>query len=249
MRKFVPLHLTPGCTGIYLHQMRGTEEINIEQADTATALELLESMLDKENSGSIKAASIVTADRDRILADVYRELYGSKIESTVHCHHCRERFDVDFSLTTLLEKLHPGKRQVPENGVYVTANGISYRLPTGEDEMTAMLAGETDPVQALLNQCLVAGAESTNSAIVEEQMAATAPVMNLEMEAVCPECGREQKVRFDMQSFLLIRLKKERPRLLYEIDRIASSYHWSQQEILQLPRSLRKQYVDLIEAR
>jgi hypothetical protein len=44
-------------------------------------------------------------------------------------------------------------------------------------------------------------------------------------------------------------LKKERPRLLYEIHRIASSYHWSQQEILQLPRTLRKQYVELIEGR
>jgi Cft2 family RNA processing exonuclease len=73
--------------------------------------------------------------------------------------------------------------------------------------------------------------------------------MNLEMQAICPECAREQNVRFDMQTFLLVRLKKERPRLLYEIHRIASSYHWSQQEILQLPRTLRKQYVELIEGR
>ena len=249
MRMYIPLYLTPGCTGIYLRALRGVEEISIERTDTATALELLDSMFDLRNSTTIKAASIVTADRDRILATVYRDLFGSKIESTVSCHYCRERFDVDFSLTTLLEKLHPGVRQVPENGVYVTANGISYRLPTGEDEMAAMVPGETDPVQALLNQCLVAGAEGTDSATVEEQMAATAPVMNLEMQAACPECAREQKVRFDMQSFLLLRLKKERPRLLYEVDRIASSYHWSQHEILHLPRSLRKQYVDLIEAR
>jgi hypothetical protein len=229
--------------------MRGLEEINIERSDTATALELLESMIDKEHADAVKATSIVTADRDRILAAVYQDLYGSKIDSTVSCRHCHKQFDVDFSLTALLAQLHPGKTEVPKNGVYETTNGVAYRLPTGEDEMRAILTEETDPVQALLTQCLVDRADLAKSDLVEEAMATMAPVMNLEMQAVCPECAREQKVRFDMQSFLLLRLKKERPRLLYEIHRIASSYHWSQQEILQLPRRLRKQYVELIEGR
>jgi hypothetical protein len=248
MRVFVPLYLTPGCTGIFLRQMRGLEEINIGRSDTATALELLESMLDKD-AEAVKATSIVTADRDRILAAIYQDLYGSKIESTVSCRHCREQFDVDFSLTTLLTQLHPGKTELPKNGLYETANGVVYRLPTGADEMKAILTEETDPAQALLAQCLVDRADLAKADMVEEAMATLAPVMNLEMQAICPECAREQNVRFDMQTFLLVRLKKERPRLLYEIHRIASSYHWSQQEILQLPRTLRKQYVELIEGR
>jgi hypothetical protein len=263
MRLFVPLYLTPRCTGIYLHPVRGIDEISIEKTDTATALQLLDSMIDKNNSSAIhnsgintsvvnssaiSASSIVTADRDRVLAMVYNQLYGPKIESTVSCKHCKEKFDVDFSLTTLLAQLHPETKPVPENGVYEMAGGIAYRLPTGEDEMIAMSAIGKDPVQALLHQCLMAGSEIVQPGVVEEQMAAIAPVLNLEMQAVCPECGKEQKVRFDMQSFLLLRLKKERPRLLYEIHRIAHSYYWSHQEILELPRSLRKQYVDLIEA-
>jgi hypothetical protein len=244
---FVPLYLTPRCTGIYLHPIRGNAEMQIEKTDTETALQLLISMIDK-NTSAISASSIVSADRDRVLAMIYSELYGSRIESTICCKQCSEKFDVDFSLTTLLAQLQPGKTAVPENGIYELAEGVAYRLPTGKDEMMALSAEGIDPVQALLNECLVAGSEIVEPGVVEAQMAKLAPVLNLEMEAVCPECGKEQQVRFDMQSFLLLRLKKERPRLLYEIHTIAHCYHWSHEEILQLPRALRKQYVELIEA-
>jgi hypothetical protein len=206
-------------------------------------------MLDQTgNATSIKASSIVTADRDRILAAVYINLYGSRIESSVTCQHCQEKFDLDFSLDVLLEQYKPEEESIREDGIYETSEGVSFRLPTGEDELRAMSAGGTDPIQSLLNQCLVSEQITNDPISIEEKMSALAPVLNLELQAVCPECNGQQPVRFDMQSFLLLRLKKERPRLLYEVHRIALAYHWTHQAILQLPRRLRKHYVGLIEA-
>ncbi|ULQ53228.1 hypothetical protein [Flavihumibacter fluvii] len=248
-RLYIPLFLTPGLPGIYLQAIRGAEELQVDQADTTAAVELIQSMLDQQGAAeNIRASAIVTADRDRVMAAVYRQLYGPRIESSVTCRHCHEKFDLDFSLDALLEQYKPEETAVRDDGIYETAEGVCFRLPTGDDELLAMSAKGMDPVQALLNQCLVGVNVANQPSAIEEKMAALAPVLNLEMQAVCPECHQQQAVRFDMQTFLLMRIKKERPRLLYEVHRIAMAYHWPHADILQLPRMLRRQYVSLIEA-
>ena len=245
---FIPLLLTPGIAGIYLRPIRGTEEMNVSGSGTADAVQLLDAMLDQAANPSLKqTASLVTADRDRVLASLYIELYGPRIDSSLSCRHCREKFDLDFSLYSLLVQCAPPPALVKKDGVYATTDGVLFRLPTGDDELIAN-ASQSDPVEALLARCLLDEKEKPDTGNIESIMAGVAPVLNLEMEAVCPECNTSQQVRFDMQSFFLQRIKKERPRLLYEIHRIALAYHWSHDDILTLPRKLRKDYVKLIEA-
>jgi hypothetical protein len=100
--------------------------------------------------------------------------------------------------------------------------------------------------QLMLSRCLHAAPADEDKEHVQEFMEEIAPMLKMDMEANCPECGYRQALHFDMQSFLLTRMKNERPRIAAEIHSIASAYRWTHQEISDLPRSLRKTYAMLV---
>jgi len=246
---FIPLRVTPGAKGIYLRGLRGADELAIEETDTRNLIHLLDSMMDDGSKpNKIRAAQIVTSDRDRILAALYISLFGPKVASTLSCRNCAEKFDLDFSLHDLLAHSLPTLTQASDNGTYELEPGVSFRLPNGEDEMMINPNISGDGEKQLLERCLIEGNPETDNEKIQVKMAELAPVLNMEMQASCPECGVVQQVQFDMQSFFLMRLKQERHVLLREIHAIASQYHWSQKEILDLPGNVRKQYAALIHA-
>ncbi len=79
-------------------------------------------------------------------------------------------------------------------------------------------------------------------------MAEVGPILDLDLEATCPECGARQAIHFDICAHLLGALASERLWLAHEVHTIASAYGWSLAEILGLPREDRRVYVRLIEA-
>lgn len=246
---YIPLGLTPGIDAVYLRSLCGTDELAVEKTDTKNLIQFLDSLMMKGAMGNhVNAGQIVTADRDRILAALYISIYGSKVESTLSCQNCGQKFDLDFSLEDLLNHYQFVPEQVPENGTYRLEPGICFRLPNGEDEILINGLSKQDAEKILIDRCLLEGNPETDKEIVQLKMEELAPVLNLEMQAICPECSHAQKVQFDMQSFFLLKLMQERRLLINEIHCIASHYHWSQKEILDLPRNLRKQYMALIQS-
>ena len=244
---FFQLHLTQGAEGVYMRSLNGADEMAIENTGTQNLIALLESLLHSGKSvNKTHAAQIVTAERDRILASLYISMYGEKVESTVNCIACGEKFDLDFSLNELLRHYQPAT-EISENGRYQLEPGISFRLPTGEDELCINGHSGMEAARLLLDRCLIEGNTEKDSERVQSKMSEIAPVLSLEMQSVCPECGHEQQVHFDIQSFFLTKLKQERSQLFREIHHIASQYHWSHEEILTLPRNLRKRYAALIQ--
>jgi hypothetical protein len=249
---FVPLRLTNGVDGVYLHALRGADEMLVTDVSTRTALLLLEKLVARVNPGKATAtfpvADIVTADRDRIFAALFMSMYGSKIESTITCRHCSTPFDLDFSLSALLQHYQLAAVDPSSEGIFQIGKETRFRLPTGADELLLSEINETTAEDFLLSRCLIKGDLEKNGGLVQEKMAEIAPVLNLSMQAHCPECATDQEVHFDIQTFFLTRLKQEYPQLIKEVHRIAKGYHWSAEAILNLPRNLRKQYVAMIES-
>jgi len=248
---FIPLQLTNGMQGVYLNTLRGTDEMLVEDASTRTALLLLEKVIQRvipdTQLATFRVDAIVTADRDRIFAALYMAVYGNKIESTVACQQCSGRFDLDFSLQSLLDH-YQLSTTASEKGIYTLENEASFRLPTGADELLLQEISGTSGEDFLLSKCLIAGDIKKVGEQVQQKMAEIAPVLNVAMQANCPECETDQEVHFDIQTFFLTRLKREYALLVNEVHRIAKSYHWSPDAILNLPRHLRKQYVAVIES-
>jgi hypothetical protein len=82
---------------------------------------------------------------------------------------------------------------------------------------------------------------------VADALERIAPLLDVELDATCPECGHVHAVRFDVQRFFLGRLVAERAQRAAEIHRLARGYGWSLSEILSLPRARRRDYVELVE--
>ncbi len=247
----MPLAVTPGITDVYLKAITGANEIAVEDASSRSALLLLDGLLCESSNQPLDGdtvARIVTADRDRLLAHLYLSIYGNKVNGTVTCTHCKEPFDIDFSLLKLLQHYTIRAPLPSPDGTYHLEPSVHFRLPTGEDEILIAALPAQHAEKMLIENCIVSDTPEAFAETVQRRMIELAPLLNVEMESVCPECGHSEPILFDMQSFLLQKLLQERPRLLREIHLIASQYHWPQQEILHLPRKMRKQYAAMIDA-
>jgi hypothetical protein len=132
-----------------------------------------------------------------------------------------------------------------EEGFYRLAYDIRFRLPDGTDEMAVWGLPVEVAEEMLLQRCVPGPIKKERAAEIQLAMAQQAPVLLADMAATCPECGHFQNAHFDMQSFLLARIKNERKKVAAEVHCLAVAYGWAHREILDLPRSLRKTYVSL----
>jgi hypothetical protein len=247
--------LLPGGARAGLREVCGYDEEAVHGADTISAIQLLDRLLIAAPGTSLQpgsAARLTAADRDRLLAAVYQQTYGPRIEGTVPCTRCGTAFDLDFSLPDLLADLgsRPRTTGVEKGpaGVFVLPDGRCFRLPTGEDEYAVWHLPPDEAEKSLLARCMVEGDATAEPAAVQAAMWEAAPLLDVELEARCPECGEVQPIHFDLQSHLLSALLSERQQLTREVHRLATTYRWSLPDILGLARSQRRALVALIEA-
>ena len=190
-------------------------------------------------------------DRDQLLAAIYGYTYGQRILGTIACKACRQPYDLEFQLLDLMNNLQADVDetlvQPKGNGTYRLADGRHFRLPTAEDELAVWHLPEAEAERALLQRCVLEGDPEADPALIQSAMQTVGPVLDLDLNATCPECGEQQAFHFDIQSYLLSALQSEQAKLTQEIHRIATVYDWSLHEILGLTRRQRQAYVDLIE--
>ena len=242
-----------GCT-VRLRELNGHDERRIVGTTTADALQLLDAVIEplaRENPPP-RAEDLVAADRDRLLAALYQQAFGDRIEATLKCEGCSEPFDIHFSLRELIATVEQRPRDpsylVVGPNLFQTAAGHRFRVPTGRDESAAAAAASPDSVESsLLQRCVVDPTAPLDAAALQEALDEVAPLLEFELRASCPECQRVHLVQFDIQTYLLRSLLGEQDRLAAELHRIALAYGWSPDDILSLHRSERRQLVALIE--
>lgn len=235
---------------VRFREITGRDELFLKNTKASDAVDLVNRLIvGKENENEfLPAEKIATADRDRILSKLYQDNFGVKIEASIHCISCSKQFELDFSLIDLETHLRSSIKVIKnEQGVYYIDNDCCFRLPTGEDELAVSELNAEKATAELLNRCLLKGDQLKDGDEVQQTMSVIAPVLQTEMVAYCPECGTEQKVQFDIQTYFLTKIIQQQPAVIREIHRLAYTYKWSHHEILDLPRHLRRRYVELIE--
>jgi hypothetical protein len=245
------LHRAVSC--VQIRELAGRDEQAVESAATADAVRLIGGVLvESAPDRALNPLSLAAADRDRILAAIYQLTFGPRIDSTVHCLRCGDRFDLSFRLDDLanqLDRMAPEWLERCDRGLFRAPAGWRFRLPTAEEEIECVAIPSGDAARALAEKCILETAgQAPQLDELERAMEDAAPVLDLDLDARCPECGADQGVHFDIQSYLLNTIIQKRPRLWRDLHRIASAYHWSRPEILELPRSERRELVELIEA-
>jgi hypothetical protein len=240
---------------VQLRELNGFDEQSVCRTDTATAISLLDRLLIRGPgfvSENFNAIHLTAAERDRLLARVYEQTFGPRIESTTRCNLCESLFDLTFTIENLVAALHSSaslSSASPEpNGFFRAPGGLRFRLPTGEDELAAAGLPLKEAEQLLLQRCVLETDTELDAEGVQKAMAEVAPVLDVDIDAECPECKAKQSVRFDVQFYLLRTLEQQRNASLREAHRLAVAYGWSLNEILGLSRSQRKAFVEFIEA-
>jgi len=219
---------------IVLRPLTGADEMALAVAPATPALVLLERL-----GEGLNLAELSLSQTDRALAGIYFMLYGTQAECRVICESCGEKFEFNLDLAQIIRDQDAERPALPDgDGLWRLPGGAAVRAPTQSD-----LTG--DP-QSLAARLTVEG--EADAGEVDAFLESASPVLTLDMDASCPDCGSSAQMRFDMASYLTRRLAAEHPFLVRETHLIASRYGWSHNEIMALIRDDRRAYAGLIEA-
>lgn len=261
-----------------LRELSGQDEVSVLASGGRAATELLARLLVDVPGATLRAGEIwdlSLADRDRLIAHLYLQTFGDQVEARAHCVECNAGFEFDFSLSSLVDDIEEtalcarhalagADREAPLRDSDVPGffefGGLRFRLPTTRDEAALRALPAEAHVSELIDRCVEDSsgvrAEDSDDAdtqsgvreLLENALHALAPLLTTDLNPPCVECGQVQEVEFDVVSFFMAGLARERSLVLREAHTIASTYRWGHAEILTLPRAERRTYVELIEA-
>src|SRR5690348_10527053 len=219
---------------------------------------------------------LLVADRDYLLLRLRQATFGDRIRADLFCPwaECGERMSVDFSIDELPVRESVRKGPVYDmilSPMALAGSGdagdlgggeVAFRLPTGADqeELSGLLA--TDEARALtllLARCIerlgaggrpgadvVAALSGLARAEIEAEMMRTAPMVEREIETACAECHRSFTTPVDLRRFFFGELRTDNELLYREVHYLAYHYHWSEAEIMAMPRTKRALYLDVL---
>lgn len=224
-----------------LASVTGADEASLEVSGRG-AYALLRRVARSDDGSPLAIDSLPISDCDRLLAAIYADLYGDSAECRVDCRACEEAFQFTLHLSEIIAAQDAEKLPPPgADGAWELPDGRRVRAPTLADLATA------DPDE-LVRRLLVAGESQSDESQVEQFLERAAPVLSIDLDVDCPNCGSHDSVRFDLAHYFSARLAGERPFLIRETHLIAARYGWSQREIHSISRSDRRAYAGLIEA-
>ncbi|MFV8753953.1 DUF6760 family protein [Nannocystaceae bacterium ST9] len=138
----------------------------------------------------------------------------------------------------------------PECEQRLAGRRIRLRVPTGADQHALSLDDEAQALAELVRACaqpLDGEGEIDGDAFdaIDRAIEAMSPGMATTLSTACPECHRDQRIEFDPCALAVP--PSGEPDLFDEIHTLAFHYHWSETEILSLPRARRHRYLRRIE--
>jgi hypothetical protein len=194
-------------------------------------------------------------DLDFLVAARRREARGDTFVAAGSCGDCGEAVDVRLGITAYVAHHAPRRPRgaVPAaDGWWQLNPALAVRVPTVGDVLAA--AAEDDPRGALLRRCTrgedgapVRGGRLLTAA--ERGMAALAPTLRGEVDGSCPECAATVLLEVDLRELCMSDLRFLADGVYDEVHLLASTYGWSQSDILDMPVSRRGRYADLILGR
>lgn len=220
------------------------------------------------------ARSLLIADRQYLLLKIREATFGDQVQATISCPwpDCGKKADMDFSLNNVpvkesSEKAATYTYTLSREAAFISDNQehyqeITFRLPNGGDQeavSSLVYENEAKALTMLLARCILSIGPVNNPGYetvarlsprarmeIESTMEQCAPFVDLTIAAQCPECGREYAVPFDIHDFFFGQMRISLDLLYREIHYLAYHYHWSEKEIMGMPRDRRRNYISVL---
>lgn len=167
---------------------------------------------------------------------------------TADCGGCGASFDLYVEQSALPVK--EAGDGYPFAAVKTRRGRRRLRVPCGGDQEAVAGLDEPEAAAELVRRCLAAASAAApralgvdETAALDAALEAVAPEVGLAVLAHCPDCGAAQEVPVDPY-LCLARAGRD---LFTDIHALATTYHWSEAEILALPTDRRRLYLELID--
>jgi len=210
---------------------------------------------------------LTVAQRDAALFHLRELTFSTLFKGLAQCPACYERLELAFSSDDLraMDLLPDPDLPLYDTPAAVTqfrAKGyeVGFRLPTSADLLQiARLADAGRAHQHLLEACIVSARHRKQIVSITElppavmqniveQIGQAAAIANLTISATCPACSHQWEIVFDIVSYFWSEINTWAMRMLREIHVLASTYGWSEAEILAMSAWRRQRYLELIGA-
>jgi hypothetical protein len=251
-----------------LRPLSGEQELMLtsagERADSPSVSRLLATCVSRiggyREIDAEHTAALTRGDRQHLLLWLRRSLFGDRIALVVKCPNptCGALADLDARVESVAPERPAG---APETfSVETEAGRARLREPTGADD-AAVAQSQLDRAAraALLWSRLVVDLDGRAlspadwSALPQPvrhaialALAENSSAPDLAFLSRCPTCRAWLELELNPLSVLARELRVGAERLLAEVHSLAFHYHWSEEEILKLPRARRWRYLELV---
>ena len=204
-------------------------------------------------------AALSVGRRDALLLDLFRRLFGDTAPALVTCPGCRDELEFDVPLSGIA--VTPPADLPDHYTLRCEGHEIAYRLPCAGDLAALGAEARAEVLDAaarsLVQRCVLAipsdlawGDELAGAleAAIAARVAEHDPQAAVTLHFDCPACGEHWGAPFDIVEFLWRRLDVFANALLRDVHVLASSYGWSEGQILALDPRRRRHYIEMIEA-
>lgn len=190
---------------------------------------------------------LCVADRQFLVRHLVRLLAGEPVWMTSSCQKCSARFDFQLAPSEL--PFSSAGPTFPRVRLEVAGGLLELRAPNGGDQRWLAVNRPSNPREALIERCITTapskGIELDEALLarIDAALEVNCPEVAVELNTQCPECGETTRTTIDPYRGLPSDAKP----LLRDVHRLASVYHWSEPQILGLPRERRQQYLAFID--
>lgn len=165
---------------------------------------------------------------------------------------CREKMELPLDLNLFrMDETKNSLQCKPEETIEV-----ELRLPTGKDQQY-WLTHTNENLEKEMAKFLVTHINGKEPAPdwqipnawlepIAQTLEEHDPFTVMSLQTACPACGRVSDVDFDLENYLLRQLEIQQWRLKQQVHELASVYHWSENDIVSLPKSRREEYLHFI---
>ncbi len=195
--------------------------------------------------------SLCSGDRLYLMLQLQALLDPSPQWLTSHCRHCDEKIQFQFEPTSMPVK--PAGKDYPDTSILLSSGEVKIRVPSGADEesLASNAQNEQNAMDLLLQLLLSATSHTQNIhtlsqddlELIDHKLDEMSPQPGTSVSIECPYCSFQQQVNIDHYSWI----SQSTQDLDEEIHTLAVNYHWSEKDILALPKRRRKHYLELIQ--
>ena len=218
----------------------GSSQSKIERALTLLAMAWPERTATEWSSAGI-------GERDRRLMLLREILFGTELDTVADCRQCGGRLEMQLSISDLFL---PASSASGTFVVEAAGRQLQCRIPNSADLIAVVRDPGPDARSTLLQLCVESDLSLLPAEAIERIIAGIAaadPQADIQIAVACPVCRHSWSVNFDIVSYLWSEIEDWAGRVFLQIHRLASSYGWSEREILALSAWRRQHYIDLIE--